>query len=142
MAPTPKPAGQRRRRNVDQPQVRALPAEGRRGKPPPLPTKRPSWLKKTREQWAELWRSPMATRWLPADLPALERWALMQDAVNRGELSAMFASELRQLEDRFGLSQLARMRLFVEVAAPGEVKPEEEAQPAKPARGRIKLRAV
>ena len=75
MAPTPKPPGHRRRRNSDQPTWRQLPAEGRAGKPPALPRKRPAWLKSTREWWATLWASPMATAYVEADVEPLVRLA-------------------------------------------------------------------
>lgn len=120
MPATPKPPGQRRRRNADQPQWRALPVEGRKGRAPGLPTKRPGWLKSTRAWWQAIWASPMATAWLPSDVPTLVRLARIVEADNRGEASASLLAEARQLEDRFGLSPMARRRLQWEVARGGD----------------------
>ena len=52
-----KPPGTTRRRQLG-PSARVLPAEGRKGKAPPLPRKRPAWLAETRQWWARIWRSP------------------------------------------------------------------------------------
>lgn len=120
MPQTPKPPGQRRRRNADQPQWRALPGEGRKGRPPGLPPKRPAWLKLTRDWWKSIWASPMATAWLPSDVPTLVRLARIVEADNRGEATASLLAEARQLEDRFGLSPMARRRLQWEVARAGD----------------------
>lgn len=53
----------------------------------------------------------MATTWIEADVPALRRLGELVERVARGEVSAMILAEIRQLEDRFGLSPLARRRL-------------------------------
>src|SRR5438093_722418 len=58
-----------------------------------------------------VWASPMAHQWLDADVDALRRLAWMIDTVNRGEGTAALDGEARQLEDRFGLSPVARRRL-------------------------------
>lgn len=128
MPATPKPPGQRVRRNRDQKQWRGLPAEGRRGKAPTLPAKRPAWLRATREWWTTIWASPMATAWLPADVPVLIRLARMVERELRGEAVVAELAEMRQLEDRFGLSPRARRLLQWEVANAG-VKADEEPEP-------------
>lgn len=133
MPPQPKPPGQRRRRNSGQPQWKELPADGRQGAPPPLPPA--EWLDSTRDWWKAIWASPMATVWLDADVPALVRLAQMIDQCNRDNVSGEFLSEIRQLEDRFGLSPKARKGLFWEVAQAEVI----EMPPQKKER---KLRAV
>lgn len=119
MPPQPKPPGQRRRRNVSQPQWKQLPADGRQDEAPPLPPA--EWLDSTREWWKSIWASPMATLWLDADVPALVRLAQMIDQCNQGVVSGEFLSEIRQLEDRFGLSPKARKGLFWEISQGAEV---------------------
>lgn len=113
--PLPKPPDQRRRRNKDQGQWQLLPSEGRHGRPPDLPTRRPAWLKATRAWWKTIWASPMATVWLPADVPALVRLATLVELVGRGEASTVLLWEMRQIEDRFGLSPRSRRALQWEV---------------------------
>jgi hypothetical protein len=66
----------------------------------------------------------MAAVWLEADVPALVRLAGLVDQVGSGESSAVVLSEIRQLEDRFGLNPLARRRLQWELEQAGE--PEAE----------------
>ncbi len=111
---TPKPPGQRRRRNADQAAWRSLPAAGRDGKVPALPGA--SKLGKTaRDWWATVWTSPMSNVYLAADIPALTRAAGLVAKAASGEASGTELGELRQLEDRFGLSPLARRRLQWEI---------------------------
>lgn len=123
--PPPKPAAQRQRRNAA-PAVTRLSAAGRQGKPPPLGTKKPAWRKATREWWKTVWSSPMAAAFLPADVPILRRLATMLDGYDRLPDPKLLA-EIRQLEDRFGLSPMARRKLQWEIV------PEPEAPAEKPA---------
>ncbi len=138
MAPTPKPPGQRRRERPERPQWRTLPVGGRKGKPPTLPGAK-QLGKPARDWWSAVWRSPMAGVFLEADVPALIRAARLVAKEAAGEASASELSELRQLEDRFGLSPLARRRLQweVEAAAAPEAK-----RPAHAQDRRARLRSV
>jgi len=72
----------------------------------------------------------MATTWIEADVPALRRLAELVEKVNRGEVTAMLLSEIRQLEDRFGLSPLARRRLEWELEHGREAEHEKAAAAA------------
>jgi hypothetical protein len=110
--PPPKPPGQRRRRNK-QPKAERLPVKAGR-KAPPLPEAE-RMLPPTRAWWATVWSAPMAAVYLDADVPALARLATLIDRMNQGESSSRLLSEIRSLEDRFGLSPLARRRLQWEV---------------------------
>jgi hypothetical protein len=65
----------------------------------------------------------MAAAWLDVDRLTLERLAGLVDEAHRGVATAALLGEIRMLEDRFGLSPLARQRLRwqvgdVPVAAP------------------------
>jgi hypothetical protein len=114
MPPTPKPPSQRRRRNAGQAQWRELPAEGRRGSAPELPGE--GWLPSTVSWWQTIWRSPMATAWLPADVDALERLVQLRDQQYRGDLPISGLAAMQALEDRFGLNPKARRTLQWEIA--------------------------
>lgn len=111
--PPPKPAAQRRRRNS--PASVQLPAEGRQGKVPALPGGS-KMTAATRSWWQEIWRSPMAVLWVASDVPVLVRLAKIVDQIERGEMSAALLGEARQLEDRVGLTPLARRRLSWEIS--------------------------
>ena len=113
MPAQPKPPGQRRRRNAGQSQWKELPAEGRNGTAPELPDL--DWLDDTREWWATIWASPMATVWQPADVDPLIRLARLRDADARGEGSVSALAQITALEDRFGLSPKARRALQWEI---------------------------
>lgn len=108
MPPDPKPPSRRRRRN-------AVAGEGKLAKrrtdtAPELP-KGFAWLEWTREYWATIWDSPMATRWMvPYDVPALVRLAKLQERALVDD-DRKVLSEIRQLEDRFGLSPRGRRLL-------------------------------
>lgn len=79
-------------------------------KPPRLPSEKER-LPETRLWWKTVWASPMSGVWLEADVPALARLAGLVDRLHRGEVSRDVLTEIRALEDRFGLSPMARRRL-------------------------------
>jgi hypothetical protein len=117
--PPPKPVGQRRRRNAGAKPV-ALPAAGAKArKAPALPLE--GITEGTRAWWKTVWASPMAHAWLDADVPALVRLASLVNRVHTETASASTLAEIRQLEDRYGLSPLARRRLQWEVAQGGAI---------------------
>jgi hypothetical protein len=130
MAPTPKPPGARRRRNTSQAKWRSLPSAGRAGAAPRLPTKRPAWLKRTREWWATIWASPMATAWAPADVDGLVRLAELKDLFARGDAPASALPAMQQLEDRYGLNPKARQALLWQIATGDEDQGDD--QPDRP----------
>jgi hypothetical protein len=135
MPPLPKPPGQRVRRNKDQSTWKQLPEQGSNEPAPPLPTKKPAWLKSTRTKWERLWASPMATTYVDADLIALERMALLWDEIARGNSGGGRLNAVQNLEDRFGISPKGRRQLQWEIAKSEVV----ELPKKKPAR---RLRAV
>lgn len=103
--PTRNRARDQRRRDA-----RAVVLDGAGRKAPPLPdaAKLPAIV---REWWATLWASPLAAEFREVDEPALIRLVgLWADAVS-GDASAALLSEMRQLEDRFGLNPSSRRRL-------------------------------
>jgi hypothetical protein len=130
--PLPKPPGQVRRRNADQPGWKTIPADGSGLQPPPLPNRDPDWSERTIDWWRTVWASPMATIWLPADMGALHRLAELMELFSRGELSG--ATEIRNLEDRFGLSPRARQMLRWQVGKPDkqDEPPADENEKKKP----------
>lgn len=91
-------------------------------------------------EWTELWESPIAQTLLPTDLPTLRRVFWLRDEVARlgrayrrnrfvpgsngqpvlspaaAEMNTLLA-ELRQLEDRVGLSPMARLKLGIRLGA-------------------------
>jgi hypothetical protein len=112
MPPDPKPPSRRRRRNPV-PGEGQLPAQGRTTPAPPL-AKGFAWLEWTREYWATIWASPMATRWTDYDVPALTRLAMLQQRALIDD-DRKVLGEVRQLEDRFGLSPRGRRLLGWEI---------------------------
>lgn len=94
------------------------------------------WLARSKEQWAAFWLSPLAQLVLPVDVPAVERLFSAYDRLARAEavyrkqpivegsmgqqvLSPMagemhaLAKEITTLEDRLGVTPLARLKLGV-----------------------------
>lgn len=116
--PPPKPPGQRRRRNKAPKPVTLAKSPPKRA--PKLPKR--GLLRETVEWWETVWASPMAAVWLEADVPTLARLAGLVDRLHQGESSSRLLAEIRALEDRFGLSPLARRRLQWEL---------EQAEPEK-----------
>ncbi len=122
--PAPKPPGQRRRRNKG-PKAQSLPPPSSARKAPVLPGSS-KLLPATRQWWRTVWGSPMAGVYLDADVPTLVRLAGLVDRVGRGDQAYRLPSEIRALEDRFGLSPLARRRLQWEVEQATEQPDEHE----------------
>ncbi len=110
--PPPKKATVRRRRNASTGRRRLSAAVPRN--PPALRLRKV--LAETREWWKTIWASPMASEWIDADVLVLRRLAVLVDLAYRGEASSTVLSEIRQLEDRFGMSPMARRRLEWELA--------------------------
>lgn len=106
--PAPKPDSQRRRRNAAPPTMR-LPSAGRSGPVPawPLDGSAPS-------PWPKLWKLPQAVAWERLHLiRVVARYALLLQMAEAGDRYAW--PEVRQLEDRLGLSPMSMLRLRWEV---------------------------
>jgi len=116
-----------------------LPAKGRTGAPPawPLPRAASAVEKKV---WAKAWATPQAVAWENLGwIAAVGRYCrLMVEADQPGAASSLLG-ELRQLEDRLGLTPVA-MRRLLWVIAPDEVAAKRDESKAQSARQR--LRAV
>jgi P27 family predicted phage terminase small subunit len=135
--PPPKPAERRQRRNertsTERAGVGLVALPGGKVDPPPPPA---GLLKATRQDWAEFWASPLGALIVAADVPALRRLFTLYDERARayrglrefgrlidiehgGKLNPLAGylkacdAEVRLLEDRFGLSPIARLRLGV-----------------------------
>jgi len=121
--PIGKPANQRQRRNkAPEPTQLPTPEQSVDNEVPDLPP-RPegeAWHPLVVEWWSSIWRSPMASEYLGADLKGglysladlyHERWNA-QSPTHKTRL----AGEIRLQEVRFGLSPMDRSRLKWEVA--------------------------
>lgn len=109
--PAPKPTDQRRRRNAPSANTVKLPATGRSGPPPawPLDSEQPSF-------WAELWASPQAVAWERAGwIRMIARYASLVVATEQESCPALIFGEVRQMEDRLGLSPMSLLRLRWEI---------------------------
>ena len=136
--PPPKPDNQRRRRNATVAMTR-LPSEGRKGETPEWPLS--SSAAYDEDLWAELWSTPQAVAWErlgAGTIRVVARYVVLLAEADVGEPKA--AMEVRQLEDRLGLSPLAMLRLRWEVAADevAEVRAEREGSTAA-ARRRLRV---
>src|SRR5687768_1251286 len=120
--PPPKPPGMAQRRNKTA-GAAELPSaeESLENEVPELPARVGGWLPEVVAWWESVWRSPMASEYLDADMKGglylladlhQARWTARDDA---RALSAL-AAEIRLQEVRFGLSPIDRSRLRWEVA--------------------------
>lgn len=133
MAPPPKAPGARVRRNSDQAAWKTLPAGSDFKRPPAAP---PKWSAATKKWWKLIWDSPMAAVWLESDVPALIRLGHLIELTEKVKVSALIVGEIRQIEDRFGLSPKSRRMLQWEIA-------QAEEEPAEQPRSRPRhLKAV
>jgi hypothetical protein len=151
--PPPKNPATRQRRNKAATADPALPPEstpaeieaGIKAPPLPKPPKRKGrrgWSHVSRAYWLEIWRSPMAKKFLRADVPRLVVYLDLFDRYWAGETSV--AGELRLQGACFGLTSVDRWRLQWGVAdekppvtgptpEPERRPPAPETPPAPPA---------
>lgn len=117
----PKPDDQRRNRVEPRFGWVDLPAAGRVGEPPGLPVRVDgAWSSQTLDAWSDLWSSPQSTQWDQSGR-TLHRWAICHEDVvryqaQRDPVPASLLSEMRQLEDRHGLSPKAMLQLRWRIA--------------------------
>jgi hypothetical protein len=134
MPPLPKPPALRRRRNRVLGAV-VLPAEGRQGPIPRLPTRKTSegetrpWHPRTRRWWRDVWRSPMATQYDALAVYDLLALAELMDQFWR-EPTARLAAEISRCGQGYGLTPADRARLHWTIE-PSGIPPER--QPPRPA---------
>lgn len=122
MPPTPKPASQRRRTNPVA-GVATLDEGGRKGAIP-SPVTELELCPTALSYWETVWRSPMGLVFVDADVFPLSRLVELVHERASGHGSAAADGEIRALEDRFGVSPLARRRLNWEIGlAAGAVDP-------------------
>lgn len=116
--PGPPPSPTARRRNSEL--WRQLPATGREDDPPAFPLQRPS--KAVVALWAELWASPQAIVWEEFGWTrVVARYAKLCVAAEKPAASTSLLAEVRQLEDRLGLSPMSMQRLRWQIVdAPAE----------------------
>ncbi len=142
MPPLPKPAGERRRRNAPLANTLKLPRAGRKGKPPAFPGELNDY---DAAVWADLWRTPMAVAWeLDNNIRTVARYLRVMRAaevgLETGDIPAAALAEVRQLEDRLGLTPMARLRLRWEIDGTDDVAAARAAK--KPPASRRRLKAV
>jgi hypothetical protein len=101
------------------------------------------WRVETKEFWADLWTSPMATEYTAADVHGLHILAELVDSFWASP-STVAAAEIRLQRQCFGLTPIDRRRLQWEikrVEKPGG-KPEAPKRPERLADPRAVLKAV
>ena len=121
--PIPKPPAQTRRPNRGG-AFTYLPADGRRGKPPPWPLGQPT--PRELEVWRRLWRLPQAAAWEVGSAfdITIARYAWLKVSTE-GDPTAALLGELRQMEDRLGLNPVSMARLRWQVVDEPPAKPED-----------------
>lgn len=122
--PGPAPKTNPRRRNA-RPDTVLLPAGGYQGDLPQWPLTRAT--KAETEAWASLWRLPQADAWARMNLArTVARYVRALIPAEKSGAPAFKLSEVRQLEDRLGLTPMAMLRLRWEVALVEAVEEEPE----------------
>jgi len=113
--PTPQDPKMRQRRNTVS-TAATLPAEVELIEMPPLPERERwrRWHALTVAWWASVWRSPMASEYLDADIHSLYILADLIDRYWRKPTPAL-AAEIRLQRQCFGLTPIDRRRLQWEV---------------------------
>lgn len=131
MPPPPKPASERRRRNKMPEGVR-LPAEGRCGPAPKWPISKATRVESV--LWRQLWATPQAVAWERFGWTRMvARYVRCVLEVEEPGADTRMLAEVRQIEDRLGLSPLAMLRLQWTIVDDeiGEVRAERSASSAR-----------
>ena len=122
--PGPAPKRNARRRNL-RPDWRTLPSEGFDGALPEWPLSEPDV--QDLALWVELWRTPQADAWNDLGWTrVVARYARLLIEQENGATNAALLAEIRQLEDRLGLSPMAMKRLQWEVGSREAPAPEAD----------------
>jgi len=124
----PSPDAERRNRNPHAFAWVELPFAGRKGAPPAL-AKLVDWTKDDETYWRALWRKPQATQWSEM-VELVTRLVLLRHEMLCAEKApvASLSAEMRQIEDRLGLSPKAMLQLRWRVALP-EAMPAHSPEP-------------
>lgn len=113
--PGPAPSANPRRRNV-RPGTVQLPAHGFDGPAPDWPISDADDAEL--EAWNSLWRLPQAAAWQQMNVArTVARYVRALIVAESRESTAFQLSEVRQLEDRLGLTPMSMLRLRWEVVA-------------------------
>ena len=146
MGPPPKDPRIRQRKNRIA-GAAVLPAEGSKRPAPPLPERECCdsedckvcggsgvypWHPETRDYWKLVWASPMATEYVPADVPGLVGVFKLIDRFNYGDLS--LAAEIRLQRVCYGLTPIDRRRLQWEIEKVEQVQKRQPPHAARPKR--------
>jgi hypothetical protein len=103
--PAPDPNARRRNKRTA---AMTLPSGGRPGRAPAFPIKG----QRVPAVWADLWKTPQAAAWEKLGYGrVVARYALLLVAAEKPDASAALLTEVRQLEDRLGLTPMAMKRL-------------------------------
>jgi hypothetical protein len=107
--PGPPPSPNPRRRNP-RPDATTLPAGGYQGPVPEWPFA--SAHADELEIWASLWRLPQAAAWAQMSVErTIARYCRALVVAEERDAAAALLSEVRQIEDRLGLTPMAMLRL-------------------------------
>lgn len=113
-----------------------LPAEGRKGPPPPWPLPGRSSTAE-REAWAQLWATPQAVAWEKLGWTrTVGRYARLLVRAEKADATAAVQAQTTALEDRLGLTPKS-MRLLLWQVVSDEVSEKRE-ESGKSARERMR----
>lgn len=136
--PAPKPASQRRNRNVKQ---RGEYATLKEPDTPPPPMPPGEWSERTESAWRKWWADPASTKWSPSDIDLVRHLADLQEQFVREERTAV-AAEMRQVRDSLGLTPKGRQDRRWVLPEAGEVVEMADAPSAKARMEELRRRAA
>lgn len=119
-SPVPRRPQERRRRNIVEPGKadRALPVNGRRGRPPKPPVALGS---AGQALWVRLWSSPQATVWHRSDADGVAKRCQLEDMLAEGDGDRLkVMAQIQTWEDRWGFNPraLAQLHMWIEGDGP------------------------
>jgi hypothetical protein len=126
--PGPPPNPHARRRNV-RPDATLLPPNGYEGDVPEWPLsgrKKPAEI----ELWKTLWATPQAAAWVvmgEGTSRTIARYCRLSLIAESADAPATIHGEVRQLEDRLGLTPMSMRRLMWDIAADETAEKRDEA---------------
>ena len=130
--PGPAPDPNARRRNKRQAAM-VLPVGGRVGRAPAFPIKG----QRVPAVWRELWLTPQSAAWEKLGYHrTVARYALLLQSAEKPDATAALLNEVRQLEDRLGLTPMSMKRLEWVISDDEVSEKRSEKKPASKSDGR------
>lgn len=139
----PKPNETSARSDVRGYSLEALPASGRKGRPPAFPLPDPT--ERELEAWREAWKTPQAVAWsIPSEVwrrPTVAMWVRVKVRCEDPDAPASLLGQLHRFADQIGMTTAGLAEMGWKIVPDAEMADTTPAQPPRES-SRSRLRVV